>query len=203
MFKSIDFRNEEVWNTITHGLGAVLAMIFTVIMLVDAAMNGSALEILSASIFGLGLVSLYLASTLYHAETRPRRKRFFKLLDHLCIYLLIAGTYTPVMLVGLKGSVWGWVMFISIWTLVIFGFIFKLSPLEKQEIIIDIICIYGLDGIFAIKPLWENLSAEALTYLGLGGLAYTIGIFFYANKRIKFNHLIWHLFVLAGSAFHF
>lgn len=204
MFKSIDFRNEEVWNTITHGLGAVLAVIFTVIMLVDAAMNGTALEILSASIFGAGLVSLYLASTLYHAETRPRRKRFFKLLDHLCIYLLIAGTYTPVMLVGLKGSVWGWVMFISIWTLVIFGFIFKLSPLRKnKKLSLILYAFMGWMAIFAIKPLWENLSAEALTYLGLGGLAYTIGIFFYANKRIKFNHLIWHLFVLAGSAFHF
>src|SRR5690606_12088526 len=130
-----DFRNEEVWNTITHGLGAVLAVIFTVIMLVDAAMNGTALEILSASIFGAGLVSLYLASTLYHAETRPRRKRLFKLLDHLCIYLLIAGTYTPAMLVGLKGSVWGWVMFISIWTLVIFGFIFILSPLDRKCVV--------------------------------------------------------------------
>src|SRR5690625_7614230 len=102
------------------------------------------------------------------------------------------------MLVGLKGSVWGWAMFVSIWTLVIFGFIFKLSPLRKnKKLSLILYAFMGWMAIFAIKPLWENLSAEALTYLGLGGLAYTIGIFFYANKRIKFNHLIWHLFVLA------
>lgn len=204
MFKSIDFKNEEVWNTITHGIGAVLAVIFTVVMSIDAVMNGSTLEILSALIFGMGLISLYLASTLYHAESRPRRKRFFKLLDHLCIYLLIAGTYTPVMLVGLKDSIWGWAMFISIWILVIIGFIFKLSPLRKNKRLSLMLYVFmGWLAIIAVKPLWNNLSIEALSYLGLGGLAYTLGVFFYANQRIKFNHLIWHLFVLAGSGFHF
>lgn len=203
IFKSIDFRHEEVWNTITHGIGVILAVIATVFMLTYSVINGSALEILSSLIFGIGLISLYLASTFYHAARNPRKKYYLNKLDHLCIYLLIAGTYTPIMLVGLKGT-WGWAMFISIWALVILGFIFKFSHLRKNEkISLSLYAGMGWLAIIAIKPLWDNLSAEALTYIGLGGLAYTIGIYFFVNDRIKFNHLIWHLFVLAGSAFHF
>ncbi|MFA7447734.1 MAG: hemolysin III family protein [Weeksellaceae bacterium] len=203
MFKTIDFRNEEVWNTITHGIGAVLSVVALVLMVVYSILSGSLTAILSSVIFGFGLISLYTASTLYHAAKNPRRKYILQKVDHLCIYLLIAGTYTPVMLVGLKGS-WGWIMFSSIWGLTLLGFVFKFSPLQKnQRLSLILYALMGWFAIFALKPLLESLPNEALLLLGSGGLAYTIGIYFFVNHRIRFNHLIWHLFVLAGSALHF
>lgn len=203
MFKTIDFRNEEVWNTITHGIGAVLSVVALVLMVVYSILSGSLTAILSSVIFGFGLISLYTASTLYHAAKNPRRKYILQKVDHLCIYLLIAGTYTPVMLVGLKGS-WGWIMFSSIWGLTLLGFVFKFSPLQKnQRLSLILYALMGWFAIFALKPLLESLPNEALLLLGSGGLAYTMGIYFFVNHRIRFNHLIWHLFVLAGSALHF
>lgn len=203
MFKTIDFRNEEVWNTITHGIGAVLSVVALVLMVVYSVMSDSLTAILSSVIFGFGLISLYTASTLYHAAKNPRRKYILQKVDHLCIYLLIAGTYTPVMLVGLKGS-WGWIMFSSIWGLTLLGFVFKFSPLQKnQRLSLILYALMGWFAIFALKPLLESLPNEALLLLGSGGLAYTMGIYFFVNHRIQFNHLIWHLFVLAGSTLHF
>lgn len=203
MFKSIDFRNEEVWNTITHGIGAVLSVVAMVLMVVYSVMSDSLTAILSSVIFGFGLISLYTASTLYHAAKNPRRKNILQKVDHLCIYLLIAGTYSPVMLMGLKGS-WGWIMFSAIWGLTLLGFVFKFSPLQKnQRLSLILYALMGWFAIFALKPLLESLPNEALLLLGSGGLAYTIGIYFFVNHRIRFNHLIWHLFVLAGSALHF
>lgn len=203
MFKSIDFRNEEVWNTITHGIGAVLSVVAMVLMVVYSVMSDSLTAILSSVIFGFGLISLYTASTLYHAAKNPRRKNILQKVDHLCIYLLIAGTYSPVMLIGLKGS-WGWIMFSAIWGLTVLGFVFKFSPLQKnQRLSLILYALMGWFAIFALKPLLESLPNEALILLGSGGLTYTMGIYFFVNHRIRFNHLIWHLFVLAGSTLHF
>lgn len=203
MFKSIDFRNEEVWNTITHGIGAVLSVVALVLMVVYSVMSDSLTAILSSVIFGFGLISLYTASTLYHAAKNPRRKNILQKVDHLCIYLLIAGTYSPVMLIGLKGS-WGWIMFSAIWGLTVLGFVFKFSPLQKnQRLSLILYALMGWFAIFALKPLLESLPNEALILLGSGGLTYTMGIYFFVNHRIRFNHLIWHLFVLAGSTIHF
>ncbi len=203
IFKQINFKSEEVWNTITHGLGAVLSVTALILMLVYSIVRGSYLEIISSLIFGMALIFLYTASTLYHAASTEKMKTKLRRYDHLCIYLLIAGTYTPVMLVGLKG-IWGWVMFVSVWALAVIGFIFKFSKFKYNEkISLSLYAIMGWLAVVAIKPLLENLSFNALIYLGLGGLAYTVGIYFYANHKIKFNHLIWHLFVMAGSAFHF
>lgn len=203
MFKSIDFRNEEVWNTITHGIGAVLSVVALVLMVVYSVMSDSLTAILSSVIFGFGLISLYTASTLYHAAKNPRRKNILQKVDHLCIYLLIAGTYSPVMLIGLKGS-WGWIMFSAIWGLTVLGFVFKFSPLQKnQRLSLILYALMGWFAIFALKPLLESLPNEALILLGSGGLTYTMGIYFFVNHRIRFNHLIWHLFVLAGSTLHF
>ena len=202
-FKTPDIRNEEFWNTLTHGAGAVLALFALVFLVVNAALNGSALDIVSAAVFGTSLVLLYLASTLYHATKNRRKKFHLRRIDHLCIYLLIAGTYTPVTLVGMKG-VWGWTIFGIIWALAALGFIFKFSPLRKSEKLSLI--LYALMGwliIIALKPLVESLSVGALVMMGIGGLFYTVGIYFYTKEKIPYNHAIWHLFVLAGSISHF
>jgi len=203
IFKRKYITTEEFWNTVTHGFGAVLSVAALVLLLIYSVVSGSAIAVFSSLAFGLGLVLLYSASTVYHAVTDPKKKKILQKFDHLCIYLLIAGTYTPVMLLGLKG-VWGWTMFGIIWGLVIIGFVFKFSPLRKNEkLSLILYALMGWMAVIAIKPLFENLSTAALVHLGLGGLAYTVGIYFFANHKIKFNHLIWHVFVLAGSIFHF
>lgn len=202
-FKTPDLRNEEFWNALTHGAGAVLALIALVFLVVNASLNGSAIDILSAAVFGTSLVLLYLASTFYHATKNRRKKFHLRKADHLCIYLLIAGTYTPVTLVGMKGA-WGWAVFGIIWGLVLLGFIFKFSRLRKSEkLSLSLYALMGWLIIIALKPLVESLSVGALVMMGLGGLFYTVGIFFYVKDKIPYNHAIWHLFVLAGSAFHF
>lgn len=202
-FKTLDFRNEEFWNALTHGAGAVLALIALVFLVVNASLNGSAIDILSAAVFGTSLVLLYLASTFYHATKNRRKKFHLRKADHLCIYLLIAGTYTPVTLVGMKGT-WGWTVFGIIWGLALLGFIFKFSHLRKSEkLSLSLYALMGWLIIIALKPLVESLSVGALVMMGIGGLFYTVGIFFYVKDKIPYNHAIWHLFVLAGSAFHF
>ncbi|MGB6084880.1 PAQR family membrane homeostasis protein TrhA [Moheibacter sp.] len=202
-FKTLDLRNEEFWNALTHGTGAVLALIALVFLVVNASLNGSAIDILSAAVFGTSLVLLYLASTFYHATKNRRKKFHLRKADHLCIYLLIAGTYTPVTLVGMKGA-WGWAVFGIIWGLVLLGFIFKFSRLRKSEkLSLSLYALMGWLIIIALKPLVESLSVGALVMMGIGGLFYTVGIFFYVKDKIPYNHAIWHLFVLAGSAFHF
>lgn len=202
-FKSIDYREEEFWNVLTHGLGTILSLVGLFVLIYFASQSGSPMDLICAVVFGLSMVLLYLASTIYHAVSNKKRKLIFQKLDHLCIYILIAGTYTPIALLGLKGA-WGWSIFGSIWGMAALGFIFKFSPLRKSEKLSLI--LYAAMGwliIIAIKPLVENLSSEALLYMGLGGLFYTVGIYFYAQNKIPYNHAIWHLFVLAGSAFHF
>lgn len=200
---NIDYKNEEVWNTLTHGLGALLSVAALVLMLVVASRYGSALDVVCASIFGATLVFQYVASTFYHAQFKPRLKYYWQKVDHVCIYLLIAGTYTPVTLTGLGGG-WGWTIFGIIWGLAIFGFVYKLSALRKyKKISLFLYILMGWVIVIAAKPMWESLSAEALLFIGIGGLLYTLGTYFYANDKIPYNHAIWHLFVLGGSAFHF
>lgn len=202
-FKSINYREEEFWNVLTHGLGAILSLIGLFVLIYFASQSESPMDLICAVVFGLSMVILYSASTIYHAVSNEKRKLIFQKLDHLCIYILIAGTYTPIALLGLKGA-WGWSIFGSIWGMAALGFVFKFSPLRKSEKLSLI--LYAAMGwliIIAIKPLVENLSSEALLYMGLGGLFYTVGIYFYAQNKIPYNHAIWHLFVLAGSAFHF
>lgn len=199
----INYKNEEFWNTLTHGVGTILAIVGLVLMLVYSSIYGGALEIVCSAVFGLSLVFQYAASTFYHATINARKKFYLKKVDHLCIYLLIAGTYTPVLLIGLQG-IWGWSMFAAIWALVVLGFVFKFSAWRKsQKISLTLYALMGWLIVIAAKPMLSSLSAEALWYIVLGGLAYTIGIVFYAVKKIPYNHAIWHLFVLAGSLFHF
>lgn len=202
LINTIDYRNEEFWNTLTHAAGVVLS-VFALVLLVFSSSKGSALDVVSATIFGTSLLLLYLASTLYHASQNRRKKFYLRKLDHLCIYLLIAGTYTPVTLIGMKG-VWGWTIFGIIWGLAVLGFVFKFSPLRKSEnLSLGLYALMGWLILIGMKPLVESLSIGALTFMGLGGLFYTVGIYFYVKEKIPYNHAIWHLFVLAGSIFHF
>lgn len=196
-------RREEIFNVVTHGTGAVLSVVALIVMVLYSALYGTAMHLAASLVFGGSLVILYSASTVYHAMTKLRWKRFFRLIDHLSIYVLIAGTYTPVALLGLKGA-WGWTIFGLIWAFALAGFVFKFSPLRRSEKLSLI--LYALMGwliIIAIKPLIANVNHTALYYLLGGGLCYTFGIYFYAKEKIPYNHAIWHIFVLGGSTLHF
>jgi hemolysin III len=196
-------KNEELWNTVTHGAGALFSIAGLILLVAYSALYGTAMHVATSIVFGSSLVMLYAASTIYHAAWKLRWKRIMQKIDHLCIYVLIAGTYTPIALLGLKGA-WGWSIFGIIWAFALAGFIFKFSPLRRLEKLS--LALYALMGwliIIAIKPLIESLSAGALFYLLGGGLCYTFGIYFYAKEKIPYNHTIWHLFVLGGSTLHF
>ncbi|MPS74911.1 MAG: hemolysin III family protein [Chryseobacterium sp.] len=196
-------KKEEFYNVITHGVGAALSVVALILMIIYSAISGSTIAIVCSLVFGLSLITLYSASTIYHAVYKLKWKKICQRIDHLSIYILIAGTYTPIALLGLKG-IWGWAMFGVIWGLAIIGFIFKFSPLRYNEkISLSLYAIMGWTAIIAIKPMIENLSAGALTFIILGGLCYTFGIYFYAKDRKPFYHPIWHLFVLGGSIMHF
>ena len=196
-------KSEEFWNTLTHGTGAILSIVALVLLVVYSAVYGTAMHVAASIVFGTSLVLLYTASTIYHAAWKLKWKRLLQKIDHLCIYVLIAGTYTPIALLGLKGA-WGWSIFGFIWAFAIAGFIFKFSPLRRFEKLS--LALYALMGwliIIAVKPLIANVAPGALLYLLGGGLCYTFGIYFYAKEKIPYNHTIWHLFVLGGSALHF
>ncbi|MFM2231088.1 MAG: hypothetical protein RL607_2346 [Bacteroidota bacterium] len=194
---------EEFWNVLTHGVGAVLALVALGVLVGYTATHGTRLHLAVSIVFGLSLVLLYTASTIYHAVVTLRHKKLWQRIDHLSIYVLIAGTYTPVMLVGLQG-VWGWTLFSLIWVLVVVGFVFKFSKYRYNEkISLTLYAVMGWLCVIGIQPLMEALSSTALLLIGLGGVCYTVGIYFYAKDHKRFYHPIWHVFVLGGSAFHF
>ncbi|MEO5600009.1 MAG: hemolysin III family protein [Cyclobacteriaceae bacterium] len=190
---------EEIANAITHGIGAILALIALVFLIIYAN-EGSKI---SFSIYGITLVLLYLMSTLYHSLSRTRAANLFRKFDHMAIFLLIAGTYTPFCLTILDGWL-RWTMLGTVWGCAILGIILKSLFTGKFEwLSVLIYIVTGWMVMVAIKPMYEFLSPTGFTLLVSGGLAYTIGTFFYVTKRIRYNHSIWHLWVLAGSAFHF
>lgn len=194
---------EEIFNSITHGIGAFISLGGLVLLIVFSSIYGSLSHIISCAIFGFTLVLLYTASTLYHSFQKPHLKHVFKILDHSCIYVLIAGTYTPFMLVTIRG-VLGWGMFALVWSLTVIGILFKVFFVHRFKILSTIAYILmGWIIIFAIKPLFQTLPGGGFVWLISGGLAYTLGTVFYAWKRLPFNHAIWHLFVLAGSVCHY
>lgn len=194
---------EEIANSITHGLGAVLGVAGLVLLLVFSSLEGSASHVVSSAIYGSALIILYLASTLYHAIPSPRAKRFFQKLDHSSIFLLIAGTYTPITLNALGGP-WGWSIFGTVWGLALIGIILELATQKRyKKISITLYLCMGWLIVIAVKPMIENVAAGGLILLLSGGLVYSLGIIFYLWKRCPFNHAIWHLFVLAGSILQF
>jgi hemolysin III len=194
---------EEVANSITHGIGVVLAIAALGILTTFAGIYGNAWHIVSVSIYGTTLVLLYTASTLYHSIQNSHVKNILQVLDHTAIYLLIAGTYTPFMLVSLRGP-WGWWLFGVIWGLAVFGVVLQLSRLRRWGALSLALYIgMGWVVVVAIKPLIISVATGGIVLLVLGGLAYTAGILFYCWKKMKYHHAIWHLFVLAGSILHF
>lgn len=194
---------EEIANSITHGIGVALSVAGLVLLVVFASLYGDAWRIVSFSIYGATLIFLYLASTLYHSLTNPKAKNFFHYLDHSAIFLLIAGTYTPVTLVALRGTV-GWIMFGLIWTLAIGGIIFKAVAKGRFRIISVIVYLMmGWIVVIAVKPLLSSVPTGMITWLIIGGLCYSLGVIFYALKKMPFHHMVWHIFVLGGSISHF
>ena len=192
---------EEVANLLTHGLGVIFSIAALVVMLYLAA--GDPLKTVSAAVFGLSLVLLYSSSTLYHFFTSPRWKAKFQALDHACIYLLIAGSYTPFTLITLRGPS-GWALFAAVWTMAIIGVLLKTFWKGKKDHWIST-ALYLLMGwliLLAFGPLLRGMPIAGVWWLAAGGLAYSFGVIFFAWRRLPFNHAIWHLFVLGGSVCH-
>ena len=190
---------EELVNSITHGIGAVLAVAGTAVAIVWAALYGSAAAVVSASIYGAMLILLYTMSTLYHAFTNEKVKSIFRIFDHCSIFLLIAGTYTPFTLVTLKGA-FGWTIFGIIWGFTVLGVTLNAISIEKFKRF-SMVCYIAMGWliIIAIKPMALAIGFNAMLLLVLGGVAYTIGAIFYKMKNVLYMHGVWHLFVLAGS----
>lgn len=194
---------EEIANALTHGLGVVAALCGSSVLITLAAIHGDGWQLGSAIVYGLTLIVLYVASTLYHAIPHPRAKARLKVFDHCAIYLLIAGTYTPVTLVALRHSL-GWWLFAAIWTLAMIGVIFKLFFTGRFKKLSTLIYIaMGWLVIVAVKPLLTHLDAWTLGWLLAGGVFYTSGTWFYLHPRMRYAHAIWHVFVLFGSISHF
>lgn len=201
---SMDYsHSEEIANSVTHGLGTILSLGGTGVLVVQASISGDPWKIVSASIYGLSLVTLYLMSTLYHSARSARAKHIFKILDHTAIYLLIAGTYTPFTLVSIRGG-WGWSLFGVLWGLSIAGIFFKIVWIGRlKKLSLAIYLIMGWLIVIAIKPILTHVPPGGLLWLLAGGCAYTFGVVFYIWKSLPYHHAIWHLFVLGGSICHF
>lgn len=203
MEQSFYTKQEEIVNAITHGVGVALAIAALVILIVFSALKGTPWHVVSFSIYGATLVILYLGSTLYHSLTNKKAKSLFRKFDHMSIYLLIAGTYTPFCLTVLRGYI-GWIIFGIVWGCTILGVTLKAITIGKREWLSTMLYIMmGWLIVIAIKTLYIKMPLSGLVYLILGGLAYTGGAYFFMKDKLKFNHGIWHLFVLAGSVFHF
>ncbi len=194
---------EELVNALTHGLGAVAALAGGAVLVTLAALHGDAWQLAGAIVFGVSLLLLYVASTLYHAVAHPSTKARLKVVDHCAIYLLIAGTYTPFTLIGLRGP-WGWGLFAAIWTLALAGVVFKLYFTGRFKQLSTLIYIaMGWLVLVAFKPLLGALDGWTLGWLLAGGACYTLGTVFYHRPSLRYSHAIWHLFVVGGSVCHY
>lgn len=194
---------EEIFNSITHGIGTLLSIAALVILIVVAVIKGNAWHVVSFSIFGTTLVLLYLSSTLYHSFTKIKLKNLFVRFDHAAIFLLIAGTYTPFLLTALRGTL-GWILFGIIWAVAIAGIVIRSIYLTKfRKLMVGLYVAMGWMFVVAIGPMMKNLPEISLILLFLGGIMYSIGVVFYVWRNLKYGHGIWHLFVLAGSIMHF
>jgi hemolysin III len=194
---------EEIANAITHGLGLILAIVGLVVLVIKTATSGSTLHIVSCSIYGGTLVLLYTASTLYHSVQTPRIKRWLRIFDHTAIYLLIAGTYTPFLLVTLQGG-WGWSLFAVVWGLALIGVLYKLLAFGRfQKLSLGLYLGMGWLAVVALEPLLEVLPPAGVGLMAAGGFAYTFGVIFYVLQKRRFFHTVWHLFVMGGSTCHY
>jgi len=194
---------EEKININSHAIGFILSVVALVLLVAHASMHGDVWHIVSFSIFGTSLIILYAASTFYHSVKKPELRKRLKIIDHASIYVLVAGTYTPFTLVTLNGKL-GWLIFGISWGLALTGIILKLFFTGKYNLISTSMYVFmGWVIVFAIKPLINNLPSEGFLWLLAGGISYTLGAIIYSIKKIKFNHAIFHMFVLTGSFCHF
>lgn len=195
---------EEISNSVSHGLGLLLAAIGLPVLIVHAVENGGPSAVVGAAVFGSSAVLLYLASVLYHAISHPRAKAVLQRLDHAAIYLLIAGTYTPFTLGVLRGG-WGWALFGLVWGLALLGLLFKaFAGMRFPRMSTFLYVAMGWVALIAIRPLWLRVPMPGLIWLLAGGVAYTLGVvFFVLDEKVRYSHFVWHLFVLAGTACHF
>lgn len=194
---------EEIASSITHGVGVVLAIVGLAVLVAFATLHGDAWHVVGCSIFGAALILCFTTSTLYHSVQVERIKRLLRTLDHTAIFLLIAGTYTPFLLVNLRGP-WGWSLFAVIWGLTFAGIALRLFLKGRLHgLVVSIYVAMGWIVVVAIQPMLERVGTGGLVLLAAGGLAYTAGVVFYKWRRLPYNHAIWHGFVLAGAALHF
>ena len=194
---------EEIANSISHGVGSLLAVAATVILIVKAAIHNGALAVVSVSLYGASMIILYSFSSLYHAITHKTAKKVMRIFDHCSIFLLILGTYIPVSLL-LIGGAKGWVLFGVNTFCAVLGIVFNAINMEKwKKPSLVLYLIMGWSVIFSMGDVIRNTPPAGLVFLAVGGIIYTLGIIFYKNKKIKYMHFIWHLFVLAGSILHF
>jgi len=195
---------EEIANAVSHGVGAVLAVACLVVAVVFASIGPrpDAWTIASVSVYGVTMVLLYLFSTLYHALNRPKTKAVMNYFDHCTIYLLIAGSYTPFCLAGIRPvePVWGWGIFVAEWLLAVLGIVFQCLCINRFQILSNLTYLaMGWMVLVAVYPLWHAMGLWPMVWVGIGGLAYSAGVLFYVRKESKWMHFVWHLFVLAGT----
>ena len=191
---------EEIFNAVTHGVGAALGIAGTVILLVY---SDDAWKAVSSAIYGGSMILLFLMSCLYHAIAAPRAKKVFRVFDHTSIFLLIAGTYTPFTLITLRGWV-GWTLFGIVWACAVVGIVLNSISIERFRRFSQICYIAsGWCIVIAFVPLWRSLALPGIVLLLAGGVAYTVGVFFYRDKKRRYVHSVWHLFVLAGAVLHY
>lgn len=196
-------KKEEIAHAITHGIGALLSLAALVLLIVFASLNGGTLQIISGIVFGSTMLFMYLASTIVHSLPAGKWKDIFQIFDHSSIYLFIAGSYTPFLLIPLQGSV-GWTLFGVIWGIAIAGIIFKIFFVKRFLVLSTLFYILmGWLIIFVWKPLTNLMHGNGVTLLVIGGIFYTVGAIFYVWRSFPYHHAVWHLFVIAGSAFHF
>jgi hemolysin III len=194
--------SEELANSLSHGVGLLCAIAVTPVLIVGAIARGGARDVVGASVFAATLVLLYLASTSYHAAPAGRVRSLLQRLDHAAIYLLIAGTYTPFTL-GVLGGAWGWTLFGLVWGAAAIGVAQKLfGGIRHPHLSTALYVIMGWLVLIAIRPLLLQMPVQGIAWLAAGGVLYTAGVVFYAARRIRYSHLVWHMFVLAGSTCH-
>jgi hemolysin III len=194
---------EEIFNSITHGIGTILSIGALVILVILAVMKGDAWHVVSYTIYGSTLILLYLSSTLYHSFTNEKIKNLFARFDHAAIFLLIAGTYTPFLLTVLRGTL-GWTLFGIIWGVAVAGVVIRSIYLTRfRKLMVALYLAMGWMFVVAVGPMIKNLPQTSIIFLFLGGIFYSVGVVFYMWRTLKYGHGIWHLFVLAGSIMHF
>lgn len=194
---------EEIFNSVTHGVGSLLSIAGTVVLIVFSAINSDAFAVVSSAVYGASLIILYTMSTLYHSITNEKAKKFFRIMDHNTIFFLIAGTYTPYTLAVLRCPL-GWVLFGVVWGAAAIGIVLNSIDLEKFSKI-SVVCYIAMGWviIIAVKPLMNSMPFISFALLVAGGIFYTIGVIFYAIKKVKYFHSVWHIFTVIGSALHY